>query len=494
MILQLVAAVVAYLIFLHPFVSYFADRKNLRQFPSPSFAAVSSLWRISHNLRLSHYQAIDRAHRDLGTHVRIAPNHISISDPAAMQQIYGHGANFLKDGWYDGGAGEFRNISDARDKAQHQERRKMLAHVFAQKTIVQLEPIVAETVATLAKQVDMHAVEGRDINIRRYLNYFTIDFFSRLVWGWTQGCLERGNDVVCAETTDGKLYTVDFIKALHDATIINTLLSFEAPLLKVTKKLAAYHPYTKSGDDWGNMIYHNTKKRLQEGDAGDDIFSKLLTNSKGESNNLPLGAILSECAVMMNGGTDTTTAAMTNTIYLLYKHPDVLAKLREELDPAFGPEELPRYEVVSRLPFLRACIEESLRLRPASTFGLPRLVPSGGREIAGRFIAEGVTVSVPTYTLLHNEDIFGHPYKFWPQRWIDGDKERMSKGHFPFSTGPRACIGRNIAYFEQTLVISTLVRRFEFEFLSPDFKLRTLERFNSNPDELVVRCKKRTGV
>jgi benzoate 4-monooxygenase len=67
--------------------------------------------------------------------------------------------------------------------------------------------------------------------------------------------------------------------------------------------------------------------------------------------------------------------------------------------------------------------------------------------------------------------------RFEPERWISGDKEKMSKAQFPFRTGQRACIGRNIAYFEQILVIGTLVRLFDFEFKSEDFELQTLERF-----------------
>lgn len=130
-------------------------------------------------------------------------------------------------------------------------------------------------------------------------------------------------------------------------------------------------------------------------------------------------------------------------------------------------------------------------MRPASSMGLPRVVPKGGRVIAGQFIDEGVTVSVPTYTLLRNADAFDSPTEYNPDRWITGDKERMSKAHLPFSIGPRACIGRNIAYFEQLLVISSLVRLFDFDFPDPNFNLATLERFNSNPGELVLTSRRR---
>lgn len=392
---------------------------------------------------------------------------------------------------YDGGAGEHRHMADARIKAEHQTKRKMLAHLFAQKTIAGLEPVINDTTAVLATQIDNHIASGIRMNMRRYLNYYTIDLFSELLYGHTLGCLERGDDMVDAETPEGTIYKVPFIKSLHDATIINTILGMEAPLLPLTKKIFSWHPYKKSGADYDNIIYHNTKHRYRDPESEDDIFSKLLKNNKGEDLNIPEGEVLAKCSVMMNAGTDTTTAALTNSIFLLYKHPEVLAKLRDELDAATGTAEVPSYEELANLPYLRACIEESLRVRPASSFGLPRVVPKGGRWIAGQFLDEDVTVSVPTYTLLRDPNAFENPTKFDTERWISGDKEKMGKAHHPFSTGPRACIGRNIAYFEQILVIGTLVRLFDFELEREDFELQTLERFNSNPGELVLSCRRR---
>lgn len=384
-------------------------------------------------------------------------------------------------------------MADARVKSEHQAKRKLLAHVFAQKTIANLEPVISDTVSTLMQQVERAAESKSDINMRRYLNYFTIDVFSRLLYGESFGCLERGNDMVDARKENGEIYKVPFIKSLHDSTVINTILGMEAPLLPVTKQIFSHHPYKKAGADYENIIYHNAVKRLQavDLDSDSDIFAKLLTNNKGEPVGLCLGDILAESSVMMNAGTDTTTAALINTIYLIYKHPEILAMLREELDQATGTTEIPGYESLSNLTYLRACVEESLRVRPASSMGLPRVVPKGGRTIAGHFIAEGVTVSVPTYTLLRDPVAFENPDEFRPDRWLTSDTAKMAKAHFPFSTGPRACIGRNIAYFEQLLVIAALVKGWDFDFVVPGFELRTLERFNGNPDEMVMRVQRR---
>lgn len=440
-----------------------------------------------------HYVVIHEAHRKLGTHVRIAPNHVSVLSPQAEQDIYGHGANMLKADWYDGGAGEHRHMSDVRVKTDHQAKRKMLAHVFAQKTVANLEPVIADTVTTLVAQIDRHADAGQTINMRRYMNYFTIDLFARLLYSRSLGCLERGDDIVDAETPEGRVYKAPFIQSLLDATILNTVLGMEAHLLPLTRMLLSWHPYKKAGADFDNIVYHNTKERLRDPTADEDIFSKLLKDAKGNDVDIAPGDVLAECSVMMNAGTETTTAAFTYTLYFIYKHPAVLAKLRAELDAACGTEEVAPYSVVSDLPYLKACVEESLRVKPPSSFGLPREVPKGGRMIGGQWIDEGVTVSVPTYSLLRDENVFDRAGEYIPDRWFTEDREKhrlMMKNHLPFSTGPRACIGRNISYFEQLLVIATLVRTFDFE-MADDFEISTIERFNSNPGELVVGCRRR---
>lgn len=64
------------------------------------------------------------------------------------------------------------------------------------------------------------------------------------------------------------------------------------------------------------------------------------------------------------------------------------------------------YEVVSQMPYLRACVEKSLRARPASSVGLPRVVPKGDQTIAVKFVGEEVTVSMPTYSLLRDSGTF----------------------------------------------------------------------------------------
>ncbi|KAL5338168.1 cytochrome P450 [Aspergillus crustosus] len=152
-----------------------------------------------------------------------------------------------------------------------------------------------------------------------------------------------------------------------------------------------------------------------------------------------------------------------------------------------APINIPSYHSIATLPYLRACIDECLRIQPASTQGFPRVVLKGGRMIAGKFVEEGVTVSVPTYTLLQDPTAFNDPFTFNPDRWLSGDK-KLHAAFYPFIHGPRACIGRNISYFEQALAVATMVKMFDIKMFN---ELVTIEHFNGNPEELFGKIRRR---
>ncbi|KAI9376124.1 cytochrome P450 [Aspergillus egyptiacus] len=496
-------ALLAYAIIVHPVVVYLRDKNNLRQFPSPSYAGISALWRITKIVRNTHFQAVYDAHQRYGSHIRIAPNQVSVSDPVAMNDIYGHGAGFSKDAFYDAGAGPYRSMADTRNKEEHQRKRKMLAHAFAQKTIVHLEPVVRTGLRALVDQFDRHASTGKEMNIRRFLNYFTIDFMGLALFGEALGCVESGNDMVNAQGADGTVYKAPFLKSLHDMHMHAVIMGAEPSFIPISSKLLSFHPGVKATRNWGSIVNYLCQKRLQarsdrRDPAQQDIFSKLLQNNKGEELNLPLGEILIECSVMMNAGSETNAAVLVSAIYHIYRHPRVLQKLRQEIDAAAPREngdgdgialDIPSYQQIATLPYLRACIDEAMRIRPASTIGFPRVVPKGGRVVAGRFINEGVTVSVPTYTLLQNPSAFENPFEYIPERWLTGDRSKMQASFYHFSHGPRACIGRNISYFEQMLAVATVVRLFDLDLRGDGYE--TLERLNGNPGELFATVRRR---
>ena len=93
---------------------------------------------------------------------------------------------------------------------------------------------------------------------------------------------------------------------------------------------------------------------------------------------------------------------------------------------------------VKRLPYLDACINEGLRLHSTSALGLPRVTPEGGLTILDQHFSEGTILSVPSYSIHRDKNIWGEDFEdYRPERWFERDQADIQKTFNPFSIGPR---------------------------------------------------------
>lgn len=191
----------------------------------------------------------------------------------------------------------------------------------------------------------------------------------------------------------------------------------------------------------------------------------------------------------MDAGSDTTAIALTHALYYLIKNPRSLEILRKEVADALSEETIAPYAKVKNLPYLKACLDESLRLSPPVSRGVERRTPPGGMEISGESIPGDVAVSVPTYVVHRDPTIFSDPDEFRPERWLeDGEEAKQMRDAFiPFSTGARGCIGRNISMIEQQIVIATLVHRYEFALPYGNWELEWEEAFLLWPAKMPLK-------
>lgn len=161
--------------------------------------------------------------------------------------------------------------------------------------------------------------------------------------------------------------------------------------------------------------------------------------------------IVSELTNLLFAGRDTTASFLSNVWFELAKRPDIWAKLQEEVDSLEG--ELPTYEQLKNMKYLRALLNESLRLYPIVplNFRFPledTVLPVGGGPDAKAplFVAKGQVVVWNMYVMHRRKDLFGEDAEeFRPERWIDQDGVkglRIGWEYLPFHGGPRVCIGR----------------------------------------------------
>lgn len=161
-------------------------------------------------------------------------------------------------------------------------------------------------------------------------------------------------------------------------------------------------------------------------------------------------------------GYETTSLALTWTMFFLTQHPAAMERVRTEVDGALGNRR-PTFAHLAALSYTKAAIQEALRIRPPSWL-LPRTAVADD-EIDGYPIPAGTTVVPFTYGIHHNPSVWEAPERFVPERFLGapaaGQRHRLA--WVPFGAGQRQCIGRDFSLIEAQIILAMLFSRYEFE-------------------------------
>lgn len=228
------------------------------------------------------------------------------------------------------------------------------------------------------------------------------------------------------------------------------LLSFESPWVLFLRPLHVdLGPLTA----WGRALRNRrrlvefleeriTAARRSEQDGG-------LARIVREGADLPDGEIVSEVLALLLFGHDTGAATLAWAFAHLHRHPEAVRKIREETgEPVF----------------LRACLEESMRLCPVVVH-LTRVARRETR-IGGEAVPAGTRVFPSAYLAQRNPEVFPEPDRFLPERFLEG--KTFEGSYFPFGFGARTCIGRHFVTRQMILLTSTILRHADLALLPGD--------------------------
>lgn len=164
--------------------------------------------------------------------------------------------------------------------------------------------------------------------------------------------------------------------------------------------------------------------------------------------------IKDEILNIMIAGRDTTATTLTFLVYFLGEHPEVFERLREEVLASVGPSAAPTYDDVRDMKYLRAVINETLRLFPAVPFDIRETTqdttwPSTDPTQKPIYVPAGTTTSYSVFVMHRRTDLWGpDALEFDPDRFLDErQKKYLSKNPFifaPFNAGPRICLGQQV--------------------------------------------------
>ncbi|QRW15563.1 cytochrome P450 family protein [Rhizoctonia solani] len=528
-------AAAAALLMIYYVAPYLLDPHDYRRrFSGPWLASLSGSWLARSASSGRHYQNLLQIHEKYGRFVRVGPNHISISDPDALEEVYGHSNGLLKSEFYDAFVNNNgdRNIFDIRDKAIHTMKRKRIANIFSPQNVVAFEPRVRVHIQRFCDQLDMRcheatigtsgfnwtAKDGRAVlNSCPQFAYLTFDLISDLALGVPFGMVEAQKDstpTLLSLTSKKNIKGVTPIRLVavsgQGGMTLGSYPSWAQKLLPYApwhlSKLIAFENFGSSTQAAVEASIRR-KENEEEGEnkRGVDLLDKLFEVKNADGSPLERAEIDAEAAVTLAAGSDTTANSLSALSYYIASNPEIKKKLQQELDSidmdlaeANDLEEnkfgcvIPSFEQVKNLPYLNACIKETLRLYSTVGSGLPRVVPEGKTlTVAGQTFNAGSVVSVPSYCT-NRSSVWGPDAEMYrPERWLEEGASSLNKYFAAFSSGPRGCVGRNLANLNLLLVSSTFFRRYDIELASPTTKFQTTEGFVRDATHCEVAIKRR---
>ncbi|KAJ4362590.1 hypothetical protein N0V83_010684 [Neocucurbitaria cava] len=327
------------------------------------------------------------------------PNSVSFNTPSAVDSIYtSRDVNLRKGDWYQcvkDTAGGFESTFTARDKTRHALKRRILAHAFSERALREYE---ARIKALSTRWVNCLAAEARDregsVDFAAWANYIIFDILGDLCYGKDFGLIHSTKNRYVTKLlprTTRSWYMLGY----HPWTHLLRYLLFKTPLRTSLGRIVV-----RDNSRFRDFCVASLRERIKvektpdkESSFSQDMFHHLLKARDPETGEgFSIGDLGAESVLLMIAGTHTTSVAIAAIVFYLARNVDKLNKVAAEIRTAFPSTEDMNYRELAALPFLRACISESLRLCPPTAGHLQRETLSAGAEIEGFLYPPGTNV------------------------------------------------------------------------------------------------------
>jgi cytochrome P450 family 135 len=218
------------------------------------------------------------------------------------------------------------------------------------------------------------------------------------------------------------------------------------------RRIAELRVFRQVLDPADELIYQEIRRRREAPDLEerDDVLSLLLQARHEDGSPMSDKELRDELMTLLVAGHETSATSLAWALEALVRHPDALARLRDEVDSGEDA-------------YLDAVLKETLRLRPVVALVLRRLTEP--MEIGGRLLPAGVTVAPSIYLLHRRPDVYPDPRAFRPDRFLERPPGTYT--WIPFGGGVRRCLGASFAQFEMKVVLRALVSRLDLRAARP---------------------------
>ncbi|KFA71239.1 hypothetical protein S40288_07811 [Stachybotrys chartarum IBT 40288] len=468
----LLVAVVVYNLFFHP----------LAHVPGPLLGRATGITNWYHAISGKRHIWLWQQFEMHGSTIRPEPNTVLFRDPAAYAAIYSMKANVRRSKFYTA----FRrndqdnNVLLTVDVAEHAVRRKLLNLAFSEKSNSAAMQFVVRHVdrwhEIMLDQHDSTTDWSAPVNLATPLRSLQFDIMGDFSFGKSFNSMEPGNSPLKANPNNMSAY-MRYYYPICRSPLLDILV-----WLKPRGLDALFNRLAPAEAKTHNDFVHNTvSERLAlqkeqaskpESEQRHDIIH-FLCEAKNPDTGLPAFGeqdIRSETNLLIIAGTDTTSVSMQGIFFYLSGDPFRSQKLAHEVRSTFASvEEIVHGPKLLSCVYLKACIDEGMRLTPPGPCETPREVLPGGLMVNGQFYPEGTVVGTVPWCNSRDNDVFGDAGVFRPERWIVNEEAGVTKelvqkqkaGFNPFLSGPGNCAGKNLALSELMIVVARTMYRFE---------------------------------
>ena len=319
-------------------------------------------------------------------------------------------------------------------------QRRAAAPVFSHRNVMNLAPIMTRAAENACARIE--AQKPKAVNLYTEMVRATFDVTSDVTFSGKSDIdsqnVHRAIDAYIAEA--GKVSLFDILGFPNWVPRPGRLMSGAA--LREMKQIA---------DD-------SIEARREQG-QGDipDLLDLLLSGEDPETKrSMNIAELRDNLLTFIVAGHETTALALSWALYLCAFDQDVQDRARAEAQSVLNGSATG--DNVSKLPFIRAIIDETLRLYPPA--GIVSRTAQAKDTLCGREILPGDTVMIPIYALHRHEMLWDNPDAFRPDRFMGEKPDRYA--YLPFGDGPRICIGASFALQEAVIILATLLARFKF--------------------------------
>jgi unspecific monooxygenase len=355
----------------------------------------------------------------------------------------------------------------------------VLAPGFSREAMEAYHGMMLAVAGRLTAHWDHEAAAGRTVDVPGDMTKLTLETIARTGFGHDFGSFERDRPHPFVTAMVGTL------------TYAQRLNSVPAPLAPLLLRTAARR-------NAADMAYLNrtvddlVAERRLSGRGDGDLLDRMLETAHPETGGkLSAENVRKQVITFLVAGHETTSGALSFALYYLARHPEIAARARAEVDRVWAGTERPGYDQVAKLRYVRRVLDESLRLWPTA--------PAFAREaLRDTVLADdhpmlrGAWALVLTPMLHRDPEVWGEDAeRFDPDRFEPAAvRSRPPHTFKPFGTGARACIGRQFALHEATLVLGLLLRRYDL-LPDPAYQLSVTERLTMMPEGLRLGLERR---